>query len=170
MAEQGIIAFWTEELKKRFWSYVDIRSQDECWPWKGGRFERGYGQFRLGKKKVKAHRCAYELTNGPLLSDKPKALHSCDNPPCCNPAHLFAGTLSDNSKDRNTKGRAGLFVLKPMHGEENPSAKLCSGEVLEIIALRQSGYTLRLIAQRFNISQSQVENIVRGQSWAQSQR
>ena len=51
---------WTEDLKRRFWSYVAISGADECWPWMGGCFENGYGQFRLGEKKVKAHRISYE--------------------------------------------------------------------------------------------------------------
>lgn len=55
---------WTDRLRARFWSYVDRRGPKECWPWKGGLFTNGYGQFRLGKRKVKAHRCAFELERG----------------------------------------------------------------------------------------------------------
>lgn len=158
---------WTDSLIARFWSYVEIREPNECWPWKGGTFERGYGQFRAGKKKVRANRCAYELVKGPL--GDLNSLHECDNPPCCNPAHLFKGSLSDNSKDRNAKGRAGACVLKPMRGEENPAAKLCSGQVLEIRALRQAGRNYGTIARQFNVSPSQIANIVRRKSWAELQ-
>jgi hypothetical protein len=158
---------WTDSLKMRFWSYVDIREPNECWPWKGGTFARGYGQFRAGKKKVRANRCAYELVKGPL--GELNSLHECDNPPCCNPAHLFKGSLSDNSIDRHRKGRAGPFVLRPMRGEENPAAKLCVGQVLEIRAMKQAGLPQRKIAQIFSLSQSQVGNIVRGESWAEIQ-
>ena len=158
---------WTEALKKRFWSYVKIGLPDECWPWTAARFDGGYGQFRLGKKKVKASRCAFELTREPL--GDLKALHSCDNPPCCNPAHLFKGTLSDNSQDRDRKGRAAPCALKPMHGESNPAAKLCSGQVLEIRALAQSGAVRRRIAEQYGISPSQVGNIARGEAWAEIQ-
>lgn len=155
---------WTDELRMRFWSYVAIGQPNECWEWKGGCFDNGYGQFRLGDRKVKANRCAYELAVGPL--GDLLALHECDNPPCCNPAHLFAGTPADNSRDRNQKGRAAPCLLKPMRGEENPAAKLCFGQVVEIRAMSQSGYSQRAIAQHFGISQSQVGNIVRGSSWA----
>jgi hypothetical protein len=157
---------WTDELKKRFWSYVRIGEPDECWPWKGGLFTNGYGQFRFGKKKLKAHRCAYILTNGLFPRGKPKGLHSCDNPPCCNPAHIFPGTLSDNARDRHSKGRAAPCVLCPLRGEENPSAKLCVGQILEIRAFAQSGESQRKIAQKYNVSQSQIGNIVKGRSWA----
>lgn len=156
---------WTPRLIARFWSYVKRGAPDECWPWTGGRFDKGYGQFRFGKKKVKAHRCAFELTNGHLPEGK-RALHRCDNPPCCNPRHLFAGTDTDNARDRESKGRgSGGIGLKPMPGESNPSAKLDSQKVLNIRQRRKRGASLREIARETGMSQSQIGNIVRGDCW-----
>ncbi len=154
---------WTDATIKRFWSYVAIGEMNECWEWSAGRFTNGYGQFRVGPKKVKAHRVAFELTHG--RPPKDLVLHSCDHPPCCNPAHFFEGSHADNAADRNTKGRSARFNLPHKYGEDNPAAKLCSGQVLEIRALRQSGKTLKEIAAAYSISKSQAGNIARGAAW-----
>lgn len=112
---------------KRFWEKVKIGAPDECWPWRGARLPAGYGRVKIDGKATLAHRTAY-------FSANPKAkqrrairliLHSCDNPPCCNPAHLRLGSFVDNRRDlkarkglatsgRNVdyqpRGRAGKFV------------------------------------------------------------
>lgn len=155
---------WTDVLRARFWSYVDLGGPGECWPWRRGLFTNGYGQFRVGKRKVKAHRCAYELSRGTIPPGL-RVLHSCDNPPCCNPDHLFTGTAADNAHDRDGKGRTrNGYVSLP--GESNPSAKLSQMEVDRIRELHNQGCTQRDIAEEFEMSQSQIGNIVRGDSWA----
>lgn len=83
-----------------FWAKVDRRGPDECWEWTTGRERYGYGHSVLGT----ASRVAWELTNGPI-PDGQRVLHSCDNPPCCNPRHLFLGTQLDNVRDMMAKGR-----------------------------------------------------------------
>ena len=93
-------------LEDRFWSYVKQGSPNECWPWTGGTGRRGYGKFWMRGRSIPAHRVAYLLNKGSpghYLSDY--VCHSCDNPPCCNPAHLWAGTAQDNQDDSKTKGR-----------------------------------------------------------------
>lgn len=91
-----------EKTIARFWSKADRRGPDECWEWKACRTTKrgGYGQFRVtlapGKNVVLySHRAAYEATFGA----PPVGLlrHKCDNPPCCNPAHLIPGTHADNT-------------------------------------------------------------------------
>ncbi len=152
---------WTDELKARFWSYVDRRGSDECWPWKAGLFKGGYGQFRLGKHKVKAHRCAYELSAGPIPIGL-RALHRCDNRPCCNPAHLYAGTDKDNARDRVERG--GQARLR---GESNPQAKLTATEIEEVRALAAAGsVTYREIGARYGLHYNSVGRIVRRERWA----
>lgn len=94
-------------LGERFWARV--HKTDGCWEWTGCRQADGYGRVYGGRgaspQIAAAHRFAYALTHGPI----PTGLcvcHKCDNPPCCNPAHLFLGTVRDNAKDMAGKGRA----------------------------------------------------------------
>lgn len=89
----------------RFWPKVDVQGLDECWPWLGG-VNDGYGLAYIGDNKHKAaHRLAFELWWSVTLPSWLHVLHTCDNPPCCNPAHLWLGTNADNVRDRDAKGR-----------------------------------------------------------------
>jgi HNH endonuclease len=92
-------------LAERFWAKVDRSAgPDGCWPWTGARFWFGHGAIKIDGRPWGAHRIAWELTNGPI-PDGLQANHRCDNPPCCNPAHLFLGTQLDNVRDMDAKGR-----------------------------------------------------------------
>ena len=84
-----------------FWKFVDVKSENECWVWKGNRFSTGYGRCSFGR----AHRVAWELIHG-VIPEGMFVLHSCDNKPCCNPKHLFLGTRKDNAQDAKRKGIA----------------------------------------------------------------
>jgi hypothetical protein len=91
-------------LRERLESGLPIdRDPAQCWEWQRSRSRQGYG--RLGPR-VYAHRLAYEVFIGPI-PDGLHVLHHCDNPPCCNPAHLWSGTVADNMRDRDAKGRNG---------------------------------------------------------------
>jgi hypothetical protein len=87
---------------ERFWSKV--AKGDECWVWTAYLDERGYGRVGFNGKVQYAHRVAYQLEVGPI-PEGAHILHSCDNPPCVNPAHLRAGTRSDNMRDKVARGR-----------------------------------------------------------------
>ena len=86
----------------RFWSRVD--KSGKCWVWIGALTGPGYGHFKHKGKNIYAHRLAFELTYGTVLPGL-HICHSCDNPKCCNPTHLWAGSASDNMIDRERKHR-----------------------------------------------------------------
>jgi hypothetical protein len=89
-----------------FWARVRCGNPDECWPWQGAKSDQGYGRVSgFGLRNVGAHRIAFGLTHGWDAISAVFVLHRCDNPPCCNPAHLFAGTAQDNALDMVAKGR-----------------------------------------------------------------
>lgn len=91
-------------LECRFWSKVDKSGgSDSCWPWTAGQ-SRGYGVIGHDGKSLVASRVAYELTKGVIPSGM-LACHTCDNPLCCNPDHIFVGEHQDNMDDRMAKGR-----------------------------------------------------------------
>lgn len=102
----GLSKRWPKRtLAERFWQKVDCRELAECWPWTARKIATGYGQFQVRKGLWKyAHRMAYELTQGSFDS-RWHILHSCDNPPCCNPAHLRRGTHQENMAEMKAKGR-----------------------------------------------------------------
>lgn len=101
-------AFSTRDTS-RLWAAIDIRSAHECWPWRLSlNRPGGYGRLMIGGKRgVPSHRAAWTAANG-VIPIGMKVLHRCDNPLCCNPAHLFLGTLAANNADRHAKGRTVL--------------------------------------------------------------
>lgn len=97
-----------EEFKLHFWAKVDRSGGPEgCWPWLGVRNASGHGRVNRERgSPLYTHRVAYELSSGVRLAKGDLVCHRCDNPPCCNPAHLFVGTAADNIHDMVAKGRA----------------------------------------------------------------
>lgn len=94
-------------VSERFSRFVDSSGgPDACWPWKGSVFlTRGrYGRFKLGGRVMRANRVALELHTGQEIGSL-QAQHSCDNPTCCNPAHLSAGDAKKNARDARDRGR-----------------------------------------------------------------
>lgn len=90
-----------------FWARVDRSGgPDSCWVWKAARFANQYGSFHLNGRNVRAHRWLLGFLRGAPLEPDQFACHRCDNPPCCNPAHLFVGSARDNSRDMSVKGRS----------------------------------------------------------------
>lgn len=106
----------TLTAEQRFWNKVDKGDESGCWVWKGST-TRGYGTLSLNGKPYYAHRFSYELHHGAI----PESLfvcHTCDNPVCCNPAHLWLGTMKDNMDDKIRKGRArGRLSFTSSHRE-----------------------------------------------------
>lgn len=75
-----------------------------CWNWTGTKDKDGYGSLGFGNKVVRAHRLSHEAFIGPVPTDL-LVCHTCDNPSCVNPSHLFVGTVQDNNEDKRQKGR-----------------------------------------------------------------
>jgi hypothetical protein len=106
------MARWKKQpLADRFWRKVNQGGSNACWEWTAATSGSGYGQFTwevAGKWiGIKAHRMAYMLANNLTVTDIKgwQILHSCDNPPCCNPGHLRKGTNADNQRDIDLRGR-----------------------------------------------------------------
>lgn len=132
---------------------------DDCWEWQASR-RAGYGRFKATGFSVSAHRLAYALAQGnpgDLL-----VCHRCDNPPCCNPAHLFLGTNKVNSDDKIAKGRA---RVPDQRGENNGAAKLTAVQVEEIKRRIRAGQTNVRIAKDYGVTHALVSRIRRGRSW-----
>ena len=134
---------------------------DACWPWTAGTNNYGYGLIsrgRRGEGLVLAHRVALERRLGRPLKPGHCACHHCDNPPCCNPEHLFEGTLADNNRDMSRKGRAA-------RGESAGNTKLTEAMVLEIRSRAQAGEYQRTLAAEFGVSRENVSLIVNRVNW-----
>jgi hypothetical protein len=159
-----------ERFHKRLDKTPGQGPEGTCWVWKGSRYVYGYGSLSVDGRLTRTHRIAWELANGPIPEGM-KVLHKCDNPPCCNPEHLFIGTDADNVADKIEKGRGpdmkavSLYRQNPA-GERNGMAKLTDKEVLEIRAIFAYGVTtLQELADQFNSSVCNIARIVKRRTW-----
>jgi hypothetical protein len=152
------------DLAARFWSKVD-RSDGPmaCWPWTASRFAFGYGRFSDRRRRgnvERSHRIAWELERGPIPTGL-QVLHSCDNAPCCNPAHLWLGTNLDNMSDKALKGRTW-----DERGEANPRAKLKEADVLAIRSADLGQYgSLVGLARSLGVTTQTIREIRSRKRW-----
>lgn len=147
----------TEADARRFWSKVDRSGgPNACWPWLACRHCRGYGEFGLGLKVEGAHRVAWALEHKRV--PKKHVLHTCDNPPCCNPAHLVEGTHQQNMKDRNTRGRQAK-------GKQHGSVKLTEIQITLIRKRALQGEGIRALAAEFCVNSGHLSRIASGKKW-----
>lgn len=168
----------------RFWAKVDVRGPDECWPWIAkSRLRRGYGLFTLkngkaGGLKVIASRVSCFLTHGQAPEELPLTLHSCDNPPCCNPAHLRWGSAKANVTDAQTRSRhvsppdtqsdpewnAKRIAAMPK-GEALWNNSLTESEARTIFKLHMSRHNVTQISAAIGKPKHVVADVCRGRSW-----
>ena len=149
-----------ERAVERFWSKVEVSDADACWWWTASRAE-GYGRVRFNGKSRPAHRIAWELYHGRTIPDGLLALHSCDQPACVNPNHIYPGTHKDNANDTTERGR-----WNHKRGEDHATSKLTNDDVLSIVARFDTGESGRAIAAGYDIGFSVVHNIMTGTTWA----
>lgn len=153
--QEKIDAMFSPERRSQFWTSVASGEPDACWPWTGTRSRLNYGSYTLRGINHRAHRVAYMLSKGPIPADL-HVLHSCDNPPCCNPRHLRVGTVLENSRERTAKGRVPV-------GEKNGGAKLRAEDVYVI---RGSTESSTVLGRRYGVHPSTISSIKRRFLWA----
>lgn len=150
-----------ERLEFTGWTEVIRRPElDPCWEWNGGKYVSGYGQVSTpGDISRPVHRMAHLAWIGPLEEEQ-QVCHRCDNPPCMNPAHLFAGTRKDNMQDCAQKDRITF-------GERVQWSKLTEEDVRNIRAVYATGeFSQKEIAAAYGVSQSNISHTVNGRTWA----
>lgn len=130
-----------------------------CWPWPGARGKAGYGRIYEGSRGASktffTHRLSWELHNNMPVPEGLCVLHTCDNPPCINPAHLYVGTQNDNVQDREHRGRTA-------HGAAYPHFRLTGAVRNTIIGLYENGLSTRQVAKRVGLGKSRVAIVVKG--------
>ena len=162
---------FSKTFTKRFWRRVNKdgpipqhrQELGKCWLWDSGRNAAGYGFLRMGADHmphILAHRASWVLHNGTIPEGK-FVLHHCDNPPCCNPRHLFLGGHLENARDKMSKGRA--VNLK---AEEHGMAKLTWEQVRAIRATYSTGQSsYRKLAKQYGMAISVIGGILKGHNW-----
>lgn len=136
-----------------------------CWIWTGDRDKDGYGLWQLKKqplgngkylrKRIRASRLSWQIYKGPI-PDGMRVLHTCDNPPCVNPEHLFLGTPKQNSEDMSAKGRS-------PRGERQGKSVLKEADV---IFIRNSDKTLDELAAQYGVSIQTISDARNGRTWS----
>jgi hypothetical protein len=145
-------------MEVRFWEKVRRGTPEQCWEWTGSR-NKGYGQINIHRKACKAHRVAWSLAHGD--PGEQHVLHRCDNPPCCNPAHLFLGDQRANVLDMYRKGRGG--------GQFGPgrtaTRRLNPEDVYSIREASRAGASDRSLAKLWGMSRGAILHLRTRRTW-----
>ena len=136
---------------------------NDCIIWMGAKTSDGYGLRSIDGKKLYVHRLALEKKLNRPIHEGYCSCHTCDNPACINPDHLFEATQSENLADMKAKGR----LVNLNVGVYNPHAKLTEQEVIKLRQMRTSGKSTKELAKIFNITQRTVQMIVSNRLWKQ---
>jgi len=175
-----MLTLLTSEDIERFWSKIEIRGGDECWPWIAKATNpAGYGVLKhKSGKNIIASRISCFLEHGEPPHPAAKSLHSCDNPPCCNPAHLRWGTQKDNVSDAKSRSRhvdppkisgnaewAAKRLAAMPKGEAVWNQSLTEDDAREIMRLHMAHLNVSQIASLVGKPKHTVSDVCRGRSW-----
>lgn len=150
-------------MADRFWSHVERSDGDQCWEWLGCR-AHGYGKFWADvdghRRLLGAHRVAWFLAHGewPYTC----VLHRCDNPGCVRPDHLWLGSMAENNRDRELKGRT---VTGDHAGQRNGRAKLTEDAVRAIRTRRAAGERRDHLAAEYGVTERVIYLVVHRRLW-----
>ena len=134
-----------------FWDLLDRSGGDNaCWIWTRTTARRGYGRLIWNGKSIQAHRMAKILAHGEPPAKHYFACHHCDNPPCCNPRHLWWGTHKDNMNDRDAKGRT--------RGRQRSIDPALASQ------MRADGVSVEGIADHFKVTTSSIYRCLRARA------
>ncbi len=147
-------------IKQRFWNKVCKKDSNDCWVFLGAKNSAGYGQFKFGKLGVTlAHRASWMITHNKIIPCNMCICHTCDNPGCVNPQHLWLGTRAENNQDKANKGRAPSGKMK---GENHGRSKITAQQIHRI---RRSKAKQCCLAEEFGISPSAISMIINRKRW-----
>ncbi|MFH8926355.1 helix-turn-helix domain-containing protein [Streptomyces pristinaespiralis] len=151
---------WQQSLADRFWSKVDRREPDDCWLWTAALNGAGYGVMRPEGQRsgptVKAHRVSLMLAGVDV--EGLVVRHTCDTPPCVNPAHLSVGTPADNAADMVARDRQA-------RGSRSGASKLTEQQVADIRARAAAGELHRVLAAAYGVSRPTISRVVNRKGW-----
>lgn len=151
--------------EERFDAKYKVNPETGCWEWTAYRMKEGYGVLGIrGHYTDRAHRFSYKRFRGPIPPGM-LVCHTCDNPPCVNPEHLFLGTNADNVADRERKGR-GRRAIGSLAGH----AKLNERKVLRIKQRLAAGANQSAVARQYGVDQCAINHIARGRTWRHVQQ
>ena len=147
-----------KSIEERFWSRVDKLGENECWNWLGSKLRGGYGNLNIDGGTFQAHRVSYILHFGEI-PDGMLVCHTCDNPPCVNPKHLWLGTHLDNARDKVNKHRQAK-------GEFCGRVKYTAEEIGCIrLVYFYSHCSMHKIARLYKITYSHINAILHNRVW-----
>ena len=144
-------------IVERLSTRIKVNEKTGCWEWTGCLHECGYGLD--GKRNRRVHRLVYTVCFGQIPKGM-RCCHSCDNPACCNPYHLFLGTPRDNTQDAVRKGRLAK-------GESHGRAKLTEESVRTIFKLREKrALSVAEMATMFNVRENAIYRVLHRETWS----